>query len=181
MVFDGWCVVQVTLETIIMVRDIRWSHSAYECATTYSSIMAFIEKWKYMWVVNWLYIFAVAFFICRWLTKLKVVCARLAYFAVCSEISTTQFTQLWATTTTTTILRLSWFCPELPGKPAHTHTHTDTTILLLFWSMSGTTQVSRYQKGKTRKVKTNLDLLEQEILSIIWKSWSFNSELNMTV
>jgi len=31
--------------------------------------------------------------------------------------------------------------------------------------MSGTTRVSRYQKGKTRKVKTNLDLLEQEILS----------------
>jgi len=31
--------------------------------------------------------------------------------------------------------------------------------------MSGTTQVSRYQKGKTRKVKTNLDLLEQEIVS----------------
>ena len=29
--------------------------------------------------------------------------------------------------------------------------------------MSGTTRVSRYQKGKTRKVKTNLDLLEQEI------------------
>jgi len=31
--------------------------------------------------------------------------------------------------------------------------------------MSGTTQVSRYQKGKTGKVKTNLDLLEQEIVS----------------
>jgi len=31
--------------------------------------------------------------------------------------------------------------------------------------MSGTTWVSRYQKGKTRKVKTSLDLLEQEIVS----------------
>jgi len=31
--------------------------------------------------------------------------------------------------------------------------------------MSGTTRLSRYQKGKTRKVKTNLDLLEQEIVS----------------
>jgi len=31
--------------------------------------------------------------------------------------------------------------------------------------MFGTTWVSRYQKGKTRKVKTNLDLLEQEIVS----------------
>jgi len=31
--------------------------------------------------------------------------------------------------------------------------------------MSGTTWVSRYQKGKTRKVKANLDLLEQEIVS----------------
>ena len=47
----------------------------------------------------------------------------------------------------------------------HTHTHTHTTVLLLFWNLSGTTQVSRYQKGKTRKVKTNLDLLEQEIVS----------------
>ena len=31
--------------------------------------------------------------------------------------------------------------------------------------MSGTTRVSRHQKGKTRQVKTNLDLLEQEIVS----------------
>jgi len=44
-------------------------------------------------------------------------------------------------------------------------THTHTTVLLLLWNMSGTTRVSRYQKGKTRKVKTNLDLLEQEIVS----------------
>jgi len=42
---------------------------------------------------------------------------------------------------------------------------THTTVLLLFWNMSGTTRVSRYQKGKTRQVKTNLDLLEQEIVS----------------
>jgi len=47
----------------------------------------------------------------------------------------------------------------------HTHTHTHTTVLLLFWNLSRTTRVSRYQKGKTRKVKTNLDLLEQEIVS----------------
>ena len=46
-----------------------------------------------------------------------------------------------------------------------THTHTHTTVLLLFWNMSGTTRVSRYQKGKTRQVKNNLDLLEQEIVS----------------
>jgi len=44
-------------------------------------------------------------------------------------------------------------------------THTYTTVLLLFWNLSGTTRVSRYQKGKTRKGKTNLDLLEQEIVS----------------
>ena len=48
-----------------------------------------------------------------------------------------------------------------PASCATTH----TTILLLFWNMSGTTRVSRYQKDKTRKVKTNLDLLEQEIVS----------------
>jgi len=32
--------------------------------------------------------------------------------------------------------------------------------------MSGSTRVSRYQKGKTKKVKTNLDLLEQEIVAV---------------
>jgi len=31
--------------------------------------------------------------------------------------------------------------------------------------MSGSPRVSRYQKGKTKKGKTNLDLLEQEIVS----------------
>jgi len=44
-------------------------------------------------------------------------------------------------------------------------THTHTTVLLLFWNLSGTTRVSRYQKGKTSRGKTNLDLLEQEIVS----------------
>jgi len=43
--------------------------------------------------------------------------------------------------------------------------HTHTIILLLFWNLSGNTQVSRYQIGKTRKGTTNLDLLEQEIVS----------------
>jgi len=38
--------------------------------------------------------------------------------------------------------------------------------------MSGTTRVSRYQKGETRKVKTNLDLLEQEIVSGSGISWA---------
>jgi len=35
----------------------------------------------------------------------------------------------------------------------HTHTHTHTTILWPSWILSGTTRVSRHQKGKTRKVK----------------------------
>ena len=43
--------------------------------------------------------------------------------------------------------------------------HTHTIVLLLFLNLSGTTRVSRYQKCKTRKGKTNLDLLEQEIVS----------------
>ena len=51
------------------------------------------------------------------------------------------------------------------GKPKKTWRDTHTTVLLLFWSMPGTTRVSRYQKGKTRKAITNLDLLEQEIVS----------------
>jgi len=46
-----------------------------------------------------------------------------------------------------------------------TDTHTHTTVLLLFWNMSGTTRVSRYQKGTTSKGETNLDLLEQETVS----------------
>ena len=46
-------------------------------------------------------------------------------------------------------------------KQLFCNTHTQHTIvLLLFWILFGTTQVSRYQKGKT-----NLDLLEQEIVS----------------
>jgi len=43
----------------------------------------------------------------------------------------------------------------------YTHTHTYNCFTALLY-MSGTTRVSRYQKGKTRKVKTNLDLLEQD-------------------
>jgi len=46
-----------------------------------------------------------------------------------------------------------------------TNTHTHTTFLLLFWNLSGTTRVSRHQKGKHQEGKTNLDLLEQEIVS----------------
>jgi len=42
------------------------------------------------------------------------------------------------------------------------NTHTHTAVLLLFWNLSGTTWVSRYQKGKTRKSQTKLDLLQQE-------------------
>ena len=38
--------------------------------------------------------------------------------------------------------------------------------------MSGSTRVSRYQKGKTKKVKTNLDLLEQEIVSVTGICWA---------
>jgi len=45
----------------------------------------------------------------------------------------------------------------IPLATSDTHTHTQhTTVLLLFWIMSGTTRVSRYQRGKTRKVKTAL-------------------------
>jgi len=39
-------------------------------------------------------------------------------------------------------------------------THTTHNRFTDLWNLSGTTRVSRYQKGKT-----NLDLLEQEIVS----------------
>jgi len=42
-----------------------------------------------------------------------------------------------------------------------------TIILWLFWILSGTTRVSQYQKGKT-----NLDLLEQEIVSGTGICWA---------
>ena len=48
---------------------------------------------------------------------------------------------------------------------AHAHAHTHTTILR-FYVLSGTTWVSRHQKGKT-----NLDLLEKEIASGSGMSW----------
>ena len=69
--------------------------------------------------------------------------------------------------------------PANTGWPVSIHkvvvsvyTHTHTTVLLLFWNMSGTTRVSRYHKGETRKVKTDLDLLEQEIVSGSGISWA---------
>ena len=49
---------------------------------------------------------------------------------------------------------------------------THTIVLLLFWNFSGTSRVSRYQKGKTRKGKTNLDLLEQKIVSDSGICWA---------
>jgi len=60
-----------------------------------------------------------------------------------------------------TSLEAHWLNRSFDAYFSNTH----TTVLLLFWNMSGTTRVSRYQKGKTRQVKTNLDLLEQEIVS----------------
>jgi len=53
--------------------------------------------------------------------------------------------------------------------------HTHTIILLLFWNLSGTTRISRYQKGKNQEGKTNLDLLKREIVSgsgICWVIWN---------
>jgi len=51
------------------------------------------------------------------------------------------------------------------NKVVNIHTHTHTIVLLLFWNLSGTIRMSRYQKGKNQEGKTNLDSLEQEIVS----------------
>jgi len=48
--------------------------------------------------------------------------------------------------------------PDISLATASTHTHT--TVLQPSWILSGTTRVSRHQKGKTRKVKP------------IWIEWS---------
>jgi len=45
--------------------------------------------------------------------------------------------------------------------------HTHTTVLQPSWTLSGTTWVSQHRKGKT-----NLDLLEQEIVSGSNISWA---------
>jgi len=51
---------------------------------------------------------------------------------------------------------------------------THTAVLRPSWILSGTTRVSRHQKGKTHNLegKTNLDLLEQEIVSGSGISWA---------
>jgi len=51
----------------------------------------------------------------------------------------------------------------------NTHTHNHFTALLEYVRDH---PVSRYQKGKTRKVKTNLDLMEQEIVSSSGICWT---------
>ena len=47
------------------------------------------------------------------------------------------------------------------------HTHTHTTILRPSWILSRTARMSQHQKGKT-----NLDLLEQELVSGTGISWA---------
>ena len=46
------------------------------------------------------------------------------------------------------------------GVYIHTHNR-----FWLYWILSGTTRVNLYQKGKSQEGKTNMDLLEQEIVS----------------
>ena len=67
-----------------------------------------------------------------------------------------------------------FYCLHALADSMQVYTHTYTTVLLLFWNLSRTTQVRRYQKGKNQEGKTNLDLLEQEIVSgsgICWAIW----------
>jgi len=68
----------------------------------------------------------------------------------------------------------------LSTDPLTVHYYTTTIVLWLFWILSGTTRVSQYQKGKT-----NLDLLEQEIVSgICWaicKSAPHSRQITMPV
>jgi len=63
---------------------------------------------------------------------------------------------------------MDWLTQVHFKNTRQTHTHTHTHVLLLFWILSVTTRVSRYQKGKT-----NLDLLEQEIVSGSGISWAY--------
>jgi len=80
-------------------------------------------------------------------------CAREKSFTFDSKSSPKSFGNSHVTTPhgrkSTRLLRV------LPG-----HTHTHTTVLLLVWNMSGSTRVSRYQKGNPRSLKP------------IWIYWS---------
>jgi len=67
---------------------------------------------------------------------------------------------------------LSYSLCHSTARPAQFNGNAHTAVLLLFWNLSGTTRVSRYQKGKTRKGKTKLDLLEQEIVSSSGICWA---------
>jgi len=57
-------------------------------------------------------------------------------------------------------------------RTVYGNTHTHTIVLLLFWNLSGTIRVSRYQKDKNQEGKTNLDLLEEEIVSGSGVCWA---------
>jgi len=65
---------------------------------------------------------------------------------------------------------------DVTKRPTHTTTTADDvttrkrthTILLLFWNLSGTTRVSRYQKGKTRKVKKKKKKKKKKVPAYLW-------------
>ena len=42
-----------------------------------------------------------------------------------------------------------------------THTHTHTTVLLLFWNMSGTTRVSRYTHTHTQPFYGSVEFVRE--------------------
>ena len=62
---------------------------------------------------------------------------------------------------------IAWFWCSSTVKRNTTPLHTHTTVLGPSWILSGTTHVSRHQKGKT-----NLDSLEQEIVSGSGINWA---------
>jgi len=62
--------------------------------------------------------------------------------------------------------RVLWWGCMYVCLSACAHRHTHTTVLQPTWILSGTTHVSRHQKGKT-----SLDLLEKEIVSGNGISW----------
>jgi len=69
-------------------------------------------------------------------------------------------------------VKVNWQLFSHAHAPPPTHTQTDTTVLWPSWISSGITRVSRHQKGKNQEGKTNLDLLEQEIVSGSSISWA---------
>jgi len=84
---------------------------------------------------------------------------------ICNQAITAQTEISYVTTWYIIHIKIMLQCMLYKGQWTYYYTQKHTIVLLLFWNLSETTRVSRYQKGENQEGKTNLDLLEPEIVS----------------